>query len=244
MLSFAEVPAVVSDGRYIADEAKFKQYAYTALTGRFPDHAAFENFYASLDDPLIKDEFLRVTSFYLFLVKRGEWHVTLEGSAPVVVDYLSTSFKVVALFALIESLSDEQHQDFYDWLCSKDPETTFPIPDRAALSRLNEGYKASYGSIRRCVAFFSRLPPDRQQALCSAIKVGGNPLASIKKVAEFLYNLRSKFVHEARLVLSLVVGCFIEPPTKGRKVVKIDLSVEVLLETFEEGVLAYFRHGT
>jgi hypothetical protein len=231
----------VSDGRYIADEAKFKQYTYTALTGRFPDRAAFENFYASLNDPLIKDEFLRVASFYLFLVKRGEWHVTVEDSAPVV-DYLSTSFKVVALFALIESLSDEQHQDFYDWLCSKDPETTFPISDRAALSRLNEGYKASYGSIRRCVAFFSRLPPDRQQALCSAIRVGGNPLASIKKVAEFLYDLRSKFVHEARLVLSLVG--FMALSRKGQKVVETDLSVEVLLETFEEGVLAYFRRGT
>jgi hypothetical protein len=231
----------VSDGRYIADEAKFKQYAYTALTGSFPDHAAFENFYVSLDDSLIKDEFLRVTSFYLFLVKRGEWHVTVEGSAPVI-DYLSTSFKVVALFALIESLSDEQHQDFYDWLCSQNPESTFPIPDRAALSKLNEGYKASYGSIRPCVAFFSRLPPDRQQALCSAIRVGGNPLVSIKKVAEFLYDLRNKFVHEARPVWSLVGFMALEK--KKKKVVKTDLSVGVLLDTFEEGVLAYFRHGT
>ena len=231
----------MSDGRYIADEAKFKQYAYTALTGRFPDHAAFENFYVSLDDSLIKDEFLRVTSFYLFLVKRGEWHVTVEGSAPLL-DYLSTSFKVVALFALIESLSDEKHQDLYDWLCSQNPESTFPIPDRAALSKLNEGYKASYGSIRRCVAFFSRLPPDRQQALCSAIRVGGNPLVSIKKVAEFLYDLRNKFVHEARPVWSLVGFMALEK--KKKKVVKTDLSVGVLLDTFEEGVLAYFRHGT
>jgi hypothetical protein len=231
----------MADGRYIADEAKFKQYAYTALTGCFPNRAEFESFYASLDDPVIKDEFLRITSFYLFLVKRGEWHVTVEGSAPVV-DYLSTSFKVVALFALIESLSDAQHQDFYDWLCSKDPKTTFPIPDRVSLSRLNEEYKASYGSIRRCVAFFSRLPPERQQALCGAITVAGKPLASIKKVAEFLYDLRSKFVHEARLVLSLVGYTALS--MKGKKFVEIDLSVETLLEAFEEGVLAYFGHGT
>ena len=230
-----------SDGRYIANEVAFKRYAYTALMSRFPDQARFDDFYASLDGPVIKDEFLRVTSFYLFLVKRGEWQVTVEGSAPVV-DYLSTSFKVVALFALIESLSDKQHQDFYSWLCSKDTKTTLPIPDPAALSKLNEEYKVTYGSIRRCVTFFNRLPSERQQALCSAIKVDGKPLSSIKKVAEFLYDLRSKFVHEARLVLSLVGYTALS--LKGEKVVQIDLSVETLLEAFEEGVLAYFGHGT
>lgn len=230
----------MSDGR-VVDEAAFKRYAYTALMSRFPDKAGFEDFYASLDGPVIKDEFLRVTSFYLFLVKRGEWHVTVEGSAPVV-DYLSTSFKVVALFALIESLSDEQHQDFYGWLCSKDTKTTFPIPDQAALSKLNEEYKVSYGSIRHCVTFFSRLPPERQQALCSAIRSGGKPLASIKKVAEFLYDLRSKFVHEARLVLQL--SSLMAFSMKGQTVVETELSIETLLEAFEEGVLAYFRHGT
>ena len=232
---------MVSDGRYVADEVTFKRYAYTALESRFPNQAAFDNFYASLGDPVIRDEFLRVTSFYLFLVKRGEWHVSVEGSAPVV-DYLSTSFKVVALFALIESLSNEQHQDLYGWLRSKDAKMTFPIPDAAALSKLNEEYKAAYGAIRRCVAFFKRLPSERQQALCSAITVNGKPLASIKKIAEFLYDLRSKFVHEGRLVLSLVGYTALS--MKRDKVVQIDLSLETLLEAFEEGVLAYFSHGT
>jgi len=232
---------VVSDGRYVADEPAFKRYAYTALMSRFPDRTAFERFYGSLTDSSIKDEFLRVTSFYLFLVKQGEWHVTVDGSAPVV-DYLSNSFKVVALFALIESLSDQQHQDFYDWLCEKDAQSVFPIPDATALARLNEEYKASFGSIRRCVAFFSRLPSERQQALCKAFSVDGKPLASIKKVAEFLYDLRSKFVHEARLVLQL--GDFLALSMKGQRVVETQLSVDTLLDTFEEGVLAHFSRGT
>lgn len=232
---------MVSDGQYIADEPAFKRYAYTALTSRFPDWAAFERFYESLSDSTIKEEFLRVTSFYLFLVKQGDWHVAVEGSAPVV-DYLSNSFKVVALFALIESLSDQQHQDFYDWLCEKDAKTTFPILDAAALARLNEEYKASFGSIRRCVAFFSRLPSARQEALCKAVSVDGQPLASIKKVAEFLYDLRSKFVHEARLVLQL--GDVLTLSMKGQRVVETQLSVDTLLDTFEEGVLAYFKRGT
>lgn len=228
------------DGRYTADEPVFKRYAYTALMSRFPDQAGFEHFYDSLAVPSIKDEFLRLTSFYLFLVKQGDWHVTVEGSAPLV-DYLSNSFKVLALFALIESLSDRQHQDFYEWLSERDIATTFPIPDRPSLARLNEEYKATYGSIRRCVAFFTNLPPQRQQALCHAFSVDGKPLPSIKRVAEFLYDLRSKFAHEARLVLQL--GNAIALSMKGHRVVETQLSIDALLEVFEEGVLAYFRRG-
>jgi hypothetical protein len=228
---------VVFDGRYIADEPKFKRYAYAALKSRFPDEAAFKNFYTSLNTPELKDEFLHVTAFYLFLVKQGDWHVTIEGSPPVV-DYLSTSFKVAALFALIESLSDESHQDFYEWLCSRDAETTFPIGDLVALTKLYEDYKKSYGSIRRCVAFFSRLSPERRQELCSSIKKDKKPLASIKKVAEFLYDKRCDFVHEARFVLSLVGHTVLS--RDGKKVVRVNLSLETLLDAFEEGVLAYF----
>ena len=175
---------MVFDGRYIANEPTFKRHAYAALKSRFRDEAAFEDFYASLDTPQLKDEFLHVATFYLFLVKQGEWHVTVEGSAPVV-DYFSTSFKVGALFALIESLSDETHQDFYEWLCSRDPETTFPIRDLAALTKLYEDYKESYGSIRRCVAFFSRLSPERQQALCRSIKKDKKPLHPSRRSQSF-----------------------------------------------------------
>jgi hypothetical protein len=228
---------MVSDGRYVSDEVTFKRYAYTALGSHFANRAAFDEFYASLESPTIKDEFLRVAAFYLFLVKCGDWHVTVDGSAPVV-DYLTNSFKVTALFALIESLSDTDNQDLYRWLSTKNATSVFPIADAAALSALNEEYKDTYGSIRRCVAFFSRLKPDRQQMLCAAIKVDDRPLGSVKKVAEFLYELRSKFVHEARLVLTL--GGATALSTRGKKVVETDLSVETLLEVFEEGLLAHF----
>ncbi len=75
---------MVSDGRYISDEPSFKRYAYTALRSRFPEQAAFERFYESLADSAIKDEFLRITSFYLFLVKQGEWHVVRWGRSAVI----------------------------------------------------------------------------------------------------------------------------------------------------------------
>jgi hypothetical protein len=227
---------MVSDGRYIAAEDNFKPQAYSVLGSQFKNRGHFDSFYASLKDDATKDEFLRVACFYNLLVKNGDWHVT--GSVGVV-DYLTNSFKLVALFSLIESLSDKQHQEFYAWLCSEDPKSIFPISDKSTLSTLNDKYKNSYGSIRRCVAFFSALPPLRQKALCDAIKVDRQPLVSIKKVADFLYELRSKFVHQAQFVLDLEDNTVFS--MKKDKVTQTNLSMETLLETFEEGVVKYFE---
>jgi hypothetical protein len=227
-----------TDIRYIANKDTFKCYAYTALQSRFGDRAQFERFYASLCPDSTTNEFLRVASSYLFLVKQGEWHVNVAG-ADQVVDYLSNSFKLVALFSLIESLSEKKHQDFYGWLSTEVPERAFPIADKRILETLNENYKGDYGSIRRCVSFFERLPSRQKEALSHAIKINGKPLASIKKVAQFLYDLRSKFVHEGRFVLQVNGENVLS--MKDKKMVQTQLLLETLLEAFEQGVMLYFE---
>lgn len=103
-------------------------------------------------------------------------------------------------------------------------------------------YKLSYGSIRRCVSFFDRLPSKQKTRLCESIQPGGTPVANIKKLAQYLYQLRSKFVHEAQFVLEIS-----ETPMflfDKKKVIHSTLTVPILLEAFEEGVLAYFNDGT
>lgn len=233
---------MVSKGHYVHNEQGYKDLAYAALEAQFPDRPAFDYFYNSLNSSHKKNEFLRVSSFYLYLVKRGDWHVEVQGSSEVV-DYLTNSFKLVALFSLIESLTDLSHQDFFQWLVSQDAADIFPIADENVLHNLYQEYKKTYGSIRRCVAFFDRLPQERKQSLVSSIHVGGAPLKSIRKLAEHLYELRSKFVHEAVLVLSLGRGTVLSLGKKG-KLVRTNLPVPVLLEAFEEGLLVYFGHGT
>ncbi|HRH72377.1 MAG TPA: hypothetical protein PLM62_04765 [Zoogloea sp.] len=228
---------MVFDGRYIANESSFKQYARMALASRFANEDAFEVFYDALTREK-KDEFLRVASFYLFLVKCGDWHVDVGRSSDVI-DYLTNSFKLVAMFSLIESLCDLGYKDFYEWLCENKASGVFPIQDLAALESNYKQYKATFGSIRRCVAFFERIPESQKNELVSAIEIGGKPLPSIKRLAEFLYNLRSKFVHEGRVVLQIS-----DQPVMsvGRKrVIFANLPMDLLFATFEEGLLAYFR---
>jgi len=230
---------MVSDGRYVRSEERFKCYACEALSSQFADRVLFDQFYSSLYPDALKDEFLRVASHYLFLVKRGDWYVNIRGPDQVV-DYLTNSFKLVALFSLIESLSTEEYMDFYEWLTKKDREGSFPIANKQTLSALYREYKLAYGSIRRCVTFFDRLPCTQKNVLCHAIKFNGQPLGSVKKVAQFLYDLRSKFVHQGQLVLHVS-----ELPVMSVKAgIKTQLSMGALSEAFEQGMLAHFRSPT
>lgn len=225
------------DSRYVLNEAAYKPDAAAALSSRFSDGAEFESFYESLSTPFRKNQFLRVACFYRYLVKQGDWHVCVEGHDPVI-DYLTNSYKVVGLFSLIESLSDVPHEDFYQWLRKQDSSTTFPIEDASMLKQLYDNYKASFGSIRRCVAFFERLSPSRKKELCNAVHINGAPLGSIKKLAEFLYNIRSKFIHEAELALQVSELRHFSPDKKN--IVKTELRMALLLDAFEEGLVAYF----
>lgn len=241
MLCPIEEASLTFDGRYVANERAHLEDAFAILATRFADRSTFDAFYATLETPQSRDEFLRVTSFYRYLVKEGDWRITVPGFDPVI-DYLTNSYKLIAIFSLIESLSTLEHEDFYTWLSHQEAAQVYPIQDRAALTGLYKKYKKSFGAIRRCVAFFDRLPQDLQQRLCSAVQVKGQPMASIKKLAEFLYDLRSKFVHEARLVLVVSESPIYSLGKKG--LTRSALTMSTLHEAFEVGVLAYFRNGT
>lgn len=216
-----------------------REYAKQAFQSLLPDEWAFDFFYESLDDKA-KDSFLRVAGQYLFLVKEGDWHVRVKGSNPVI-DYFTNSFKLVALFSLIESLSTDRHQDFYEWLGHQGP-SIYPVRDKANLRDLYEKYKLTYGAIRRCVAFFERLPMRHQEKLRASFQFDGEPAKTMKEVAQFLYTLRSKFVHESELVLHIAR---IRVMSRQKGVITLTgLSIPDLLEAFEEGVIEYFVQAT
>lgn len=252
-LSTAFSPCCPTASRYVLGEnvslnelhntnvTSFKDDAYMALRSHFLDRASFDEFYKSVEASKKIDVFHRVTNLYLFLVKRGDWHISVKGYDPII-DYFTNTFKLVALFSLIESLTELTYQDFYKWLSGQDQSIIFPISSKSRLSDLYDEYKKSFGSIRRCINFFERLPDQQKNKLCQSIQVDGTPIASIKKLAQFLYKLRSKFVHEARLVLYISDSPIFHLKEKGINL--SSLSIDILLDAFEEGVIAYFKKET
>ncbi len=227
--------------RYFTNASVFKDDAFAVLEGKFADRSAFDQFYENLSTPERKNEFLRVCCRYRYLVKHGDWKLSVPGVNEVI-DYLTNSYKLVAVFSLIESLSELRHQDFYEWLCAQPESEAFPIPSKAELASHYSKYKESYGAIRRCVSFFSRLDPSDKEALCNAISKDEKPTKNIKKLAEYLYDLRSKFVHEAELVLELGPSPILSVTDKG--VYHSTLTVQIMFEAFENGLLSHFRRET
>lgn len=225
------------DYRFYKNEASYLPIAQHALASQFATPQAFADFYAALGTPEQKTEFLRTCTFYYYLVKQGDWVVNAPESNPVI-DYFTNSYKLVGIFALIEALSEESHQDFHEWLTQQNTQSTFPIADRAALEDLHIKYKQTFGAIRRCVRFFERLPSPRRDQLCAAVRINGKPMASIKKFAEHLYKRRSEFVHEGHLLVQLSGS---STHVEGKLTVRTEFSMSLLQAVFEEGVLAYFR---
>ena len=135
----------LKDRQYLNSE-KFLEYAYTALREHFSSRIDFDNYFNSITTDVQRNLFLRTASFYLFLVKRGDWKVDIPESNELI-DYLTNTYKYITIFSLIESLSEEDYIDFYQFLIKKNSNISFPI-DKRELDEYYTKYKYKYGAIK------------------------------------------------------------------------------------------------
>ncbi len=227
----------MKDLRFLDAKDTFLERAYLALKNQFSSREAFVTYFNTIKDDEQKNLFLKTASFYLFLVKCGDWMVDVPDSDKVI-DYFTNTYKYVAIFSLIESLSDEQFVDFYQFLTRRKSQVEFPIPDRPILDEHYDRYKQEFGSIKRCISFFRALSPERQRELLSRFEVKGSE-PTIENLAKYLYEMRSKFVHEAVLVLHMSDGISIG--MQRGKIVVCNLSIKDAMLFFEEGLIEHFR---
>lgn len=220
--------------RYLSNKNTYLKYSYLALKERFKTKEDFDKWYESIKSDKKKDIFLKVATYYLALVKNGDWYVDIPDSNKKI-DYFTNTFKYIAIFSLIESLSSDKYIDYYEYLKKKNTQTKFPI-DKEELENKYRSYKQEYGSIRRCISFFTNLSIEKQKELVSKLEVEGND-ASIENFAKYLYRLRSEFVHEAELIHEMssvpVYGLY------NNKGVMCYLSIDDAMEFFEEGLMIW-----
>ena len=228
--------STTKDSRYLNDQGRFIEYAFLALGGHFPSRDDFLGFFNRIKTNKHKSLFLRTASFYLFLVKQGDWTVNVPGSEKVV-DYLTNTYKYIAIFSLIESLYDEDFVDFYEFIGRCKSDVQFPI-SRNMLDEIYKKYKKEFGSIKRCISFFKALSPDRQGHFTSQLTIKGKH-PTIEEFAKYLYELRSKFVHEAELVLHISDGT--SASLRRGDLVTCSLSITDAMTFFEEGLIEYFK---
>ena len=95
----------MKDKRYLYAKDKFLEYSYLALQNCFANKDEFISFFETIENDEQKNLFLKTASFYLFLVKKGDWFVDIPNSDKRV-DYLTDTYKYIAIFSLIESLQE------------------------------------------------------------------------------------------------------------------------------------------
>jgi hypothetical protein len=230
-------PEMVVECRFQTTKEAFYHHAKIALVHRFTSDAELEIFYEKIVGNEEKLLFLETCTKYRLIVKDGDWICKLNDSHRVI-DYITNSYKLLAIFALIESMANEKHIDFHDWLRERDDD--FPITTKKNLSRLHQEYKATYGSIKKVVTFFERLTTDHQARLCGLLTKDKQPMESIKKLAQYLYDIRSKFAHEGKLAVQLHSGPMIQ--YRDKKSILINISMDDVTEAFELGLINRFRN--
>jgi hypothetical protein len=226
----------VENFKYLQLKEEFLEYSYLALSDQFSSRKKLATFFDSIDGDEQKNKFLETSSFYLFLVKRGEWVVDVPRLESRI-GYLTETYQYIALFSLIESLNNNNHHiDFYSFLERRKSKVEFPIKDMSELKSYYHKYKEEFGSIQQSVSFFRSL--NRQECLIKKIQISGTDL-TIESLSNYLYQLRSKFVHEATLVLNMSKDTHIS--RKGSKIVTCKLSIKDLMSFFEEGLVCHFK---
>ena len=226
----------LKDMRYLDAKDKFLEYYFLALQNCFSNKNEFISFFETIENNNKKNLFLKTASFYLFLVKKGDWFVDIPSSDKRV-DYLTDTYKYIAIFSLIESLQEKEFMDFYSFLVRHKTNVKFPINDKKELDQWYQQYKREFGSIHQSVQFFKALSVQRKADLIKNLEVK-NVKPTVENLSKYLYNLRSKFVHEAKLIVNMSGTTTIS--RYGKKIVICKLSLRKLMEFFEEGLITYF----
>ena len=230
----------LKDHRYLDTKDKFMEYSFQALQDQFSTKDELITFFETIENDDQKNLFLKTASFYLFLVKNGDWLVDIPGSDERV-DYLTDTYKYIAIFSLIESLQEKKFMDFYSFLVRRKTNVEFPINDKKELDQWYRKYKQEFGSIRRSVQFFKSLTAQNKADLIKNLEVK-NAKPTIENLSKYLYHIRSKFVHEAELIVNMSGRTTLS--RYGKKIVICKLSIRKLMKFFEEGLITYFTPRT
>lgn len=228
----------MNDLRYIADEKKFLNYSFDVFKKYFNDNRrSFNLFYNSINSKDKKNKFLKIASFYKFLVVDGKF--TIESNKPnIYIDYLDHTYKYIAIFSLIEDLhTDEEYKDFYSWLKSEKANIKFPINDDE-LDSLHERYLSIHGSTQKAVRFFETLDDETQKYITNNFQVINNGKENFTYLARFFYQIRSDFVHKSKIIAQFNKGTTIH--SIGNKRIKNNLDFENVKVIFENGFLGFF----
>lgn len=227
--------------KYLKYTNDYLKHVFAVWAEYFHSNDDLKDFFERISAAQEKDLFLRVGSFYRFLVIEGRYQFeSSEWNSGM--SYIDDTYKYIAIFSLIEALdSPATHVDFYRWLQRKknDIEINFGKTVMSVLNEAYKDYKSEHGATQAAVRFFSRLDPADQEFIQKSLEIRGKQ-RSLKQLAQLLYDIRSQFVHQAHLVVNF--GKKISVGRQKGQVMINKLSMADLCMLFEHGFLKRFGY--
>ncbi len=200
----------MTDSQDALDEKLLLTDAFLALQDHFQNYEGFHNQYKNIPDTM-NIRFLRLASVYRNLVKDGNFNVPPEALTKSNDNFYDITYKYIALISIIEAVvADDTWIDFYQWLRKKAKNKeikAFPIENQNELDELYKQYKSEFGAISSAVKFFKALEEREQEFLQRKLGRLKNDQgkffkteSTITELAKLLYDVRSEFVHSAKLI--------------------------------------------
>ena len=244
----------MEDFRYIKNKDKFLEYAFEVLQTYFSNRTSFNDFYNNISGKHNKNLFLKIISFYKYLVKDSSFISLIQDTDnpdqvnKIKISYIDETYKVIALFSLIEGLIEvDNYEEFHSWLLKNHNFKNNPIDSKNKLNKLRSTYLKEFGSTNRAIKFFTNLDEKTKKDLNSKITIPSKMHPNVTEeqaieiIAGFLYKIRSEFVHKCRIILETSKGKVVS--TVNGELVITDLNLEDLKSIFERGFLSHFGYN-
>jgi hypothetical protein len=226
------------DMRYFEAKDKFLDYSWEVFVDYYDDRSDFESQFDQIPTDEDKNLFLKIASFYKFLVRDGRFVID-DSNGDDDAGYFDETYKFIAIMAFIETLyGDQQYIDFFQWLnMRKRRAEVFPIPNNTKLELLYDEYKQEYGASRKAENFFSSLDSKARNFLSARITIA-DKYEPVEELAKLMYTIRSEFVHSSRLILEFIRGGMLS--RRRKKQIYSIIEFKDLMLLFEEGLLTRF----
>ncbi len=235
----------MEDMRFVEDQDKFLDYAWSVYQPYFKNRDNFNIQYNKIHADKEKNCFLKAISYYYFFVIIGDYTSPIYGKDEL--SFVDHTNKYLAITSIIESLYQENYLDFYEWIM-RNKEQVLPINDKDNLSYKYSLYKNDNGCTVNFVKFFQSLDPRiiiyiQRSIIFLEDTKGTNELdekeETIEVISKLLYQIRSDFVHRARLVLEFHPRESIS--LRSKRIITCSIEMEHLCRIFEAGLLKHFN---